>query len=151
MSRTKHIDGMCADYVLCELHVHAMAYHNQWSLVGSNNCSDVRCCDPAPFRRYNSATRCIMNGSPSYKPLDLCRWVAVRCSTCEGHWIAYPSLCWTWDANLSWSNCVGKDKYAPSNTNASFFPCQLFEELIQKKSKDVHSSCSTQKCHMCPS
>jgi hypothetical protein len=29
MTRTQHIDGMCADNVLRELHVDAMAYHNQ--------------------------------------------------------------------------------------------------------------------------
>lgn len=104
--RTEYIDSMGADNVLCQLHVNAVTYHNQWSLVGCNNCSNVWSCDPAPFRRYHSATCCISNMSASYKPFDLCRWVAVGCCTCEGHRIAYPGLCWTRDANLSWSNCV---------------------------------------------
>jgi hypothetical protein len=106
MIHTEYIDSMCADNVLRELHINAMTYHNQWSLVGCNNCTDVWSCDPATFRRYHSATCCISNMSPSYKPLDLCRWVAVGCCTREGHRIAYSSFCRTWDANLSWSNCV---------------------------------------------
>lgn len=83
-----------------------MTYHNQRSLVGCNDCRDVWCRDPATFRRYYGVTCCISNMPSSYKPLDFCRWVAVSSCTCEGYWITYPSFRWTWDANLSWSNCV---------------------------------------------
>jgi len=96
-----------ADNVLCQLHVDAMTYHNQWSLIVWNNCCDVRHCDPAPFRRHYSVTCCISNMPSSYKPLNFCRWVAVGSCTCEGYWVTSPSFCWTWDANLSWRNCVG--------------------------------------------
>lgn len=105
MTRTEHIDGVRADNVLRQLHVDSVAYYNQRSLVGRDNCGYVGCRDPSPFGRYDSATCCISNVSPSYKPLDLRRWVAVCCSTRQGHRIAYPSLCRTRDTNLSWGNC----------------------------------------------
>lgn len=99
---TQHIDGMCADNVLAELHIESVADHHQSSLVGVHHGCSVRHGYPASLGSYSVALRSVANTLSTNQPLDVCWRIATGRHAGERYNISHASLRRSWYRHMGW-------------------------------------------------